>query len=161
MITPTLRMETRVFNREVKRFIGRTDISTEQAIKKIALDLLSNILLAPPKGRHPIDTGRARAGWYMSAKGLGKQFDFSSGIQGENQVDLGKREGAFRDNTKYTANKWVELINGVDYILFLEYGASKQAPYGMVRISMRKMRGKMPKKLTEEFRKDWNRMRLF
>ena len=100
-----MRMETAAFNREIKRFLKRTDISTGEVIRKMAVDLLSNILLAPPKGRHPIDTGRARAGWYMSARGLGKQFDFDAGVEGENQVAIGKREGKFIDNTKYTASR--------------------------------------------------------
>ena len=54
--------------------------------------------------------------------------------------------------------KYVELINNVKYILFLEYGSSDQAPFGMVRISMRKLRGRLPKDLGDEFRKDWNRI---
>jgi len=51
----------------------------------------------------------------------------------------------------------VELINGVPYILFLEYGSSLQAPAGMVRISMRKMTGRMPKELNQEFLTEWNK----
>jgi len=105
-----------------------------------------------------VDTGRARAAWYTSMKGLAGQFDFSSGVGDENKVAEGKKQGKFIDKTKNRFNKYVELINAVKYILFLEFGSSQQAPGGMVRISMRKMRGKLPKSLGKEYKKDWNKI---
>ncbi len=50
------------------------------------------------------------------------------------------------------------MINNVDYIIFLEYGWSAQAPFGMVRISMRKIRGLLPKELDDSYRRDWNKI---
>lgn len=172
MITPTIEFETKKFNDALKKFIKRTDISTEKVIRKIAFDLLAGILAGLPKangfsipdakevtGRHPIDTGRARAAWYPSVVGLNGTFNFDSGKNIKKEaVEKGKTEGSFKDNTKsIIGEKYVELINGVPYILFLEYGWSKQAPAGMVRISMRKMTGRMPKLLDEEFLDEWKK----
>lgn len=168
----TMEMETKRFNRAVNRFAKKANVSTEVVIKKIAFDLLSLILTGlPPSsdvsipnassvtGKHPVDTGRARAGWFASVEGLGKSFNFDSGVNTDsNGVSVGKKEGRFVDKTKARLNKWVELINIVKYIIFLEYGYSKQAPAGMVRISMRKMRGKMPKTLGKKFLKEWNKI---
>ena len=150
----TLKMETAKFNRDLKNFIKKSDLATEIIIKEVAFDLLADILQPPPKGRHPVDTGRARAAWYPSIVGLGMNFDLGSG----SGVEKGKKEGKFIDKTKGRYLKYVDMINSVHYIMFLEYGGSKeQAPAGMVRISMRKRRNKMPKELSDEFLKEWNK----
>lgn len=157
MIGLKVQTETRLFNRDLKRFLEKNNYSYERGIRKVALDLLANILTAPPKGRHPVDTGRARAGWYMSAQGLGYNYDFLKGLKNQSDVETGKQEGSFKSNLKSTFNKYVELINGVNYIVFLEYGSSQQAPYGMVRISMRKMRGQLASTIGKEIKTEWNK----
>ena len=73
-------------------------------------------------------------------------------------VQQGRSEGDFIDHTRGTMNKWVEIVNGVSYILFLEYGYSQQAPHGMVRLSMRELRrGQLPQQMANQMRADWNR----
>ena len=154
----TLELETAEFNKALIEFIKKSDLSTDVIIRKTALDLLANILRPEPYGRHPVDTGRARSGWYMAAQGLGMSFS----DQGNNPAAIteGKASGGFAEHLKGYLEKYVELVNAVDYILFLEYGYSQAAPAGMVRISMRKMTGKMPEALTAEFLKDWNQVGL-
>lgn len=53
--------------------------------------------------RTPVDTGRARAGWEIEKEVLA--------------------DGTIQ----------FQITNGVHYIVFLEFGSSKQAPQGMVR----------------------------
>jgi len=180
----TLKLETKEFNKAMKKFMAKSDVDSGKAIKKIAFDLLGHIIgdlpvektfdldtraLAearghPISGRHPVDTGRARAGWYASVKGLGSNFDFTKPPKiGENnikpvKVSQGEKEGGFTDNTKASFMKYVDLINGVDYIMYLEYGYSMAAPAGMVRISMQKMRGVLPKVMGKQFLVDWNKL---
>ena len=170
----SISFETKKFNQAIKAFAAKSNLSTEKVIRKIAFDLLAGILSGLPEakgftipntrgitGRHPVDTGRARAAWYASIQGLGGNFDFDSGIKGKNAVAQGKKEGSFKNNLKsFVGEKYVELINGVPYILFLEYGSSLTAPAGMVRISMRKMTGRMPKKLNQEFLAEWKRFKF-
>lgn len=153
-----MQMETEEFNSWMREVITRNRVSTELGIKKVALDLLTNILEPEPYGRHPIDTGRSRAAWHPSMEGLDGKFNFESGIRSDkSKVSEGIQEGSFIDNTKgLTSDKWVELINAVSYILFLEYGHSQSAPIGMVRISMRKMMGRLPAEINERFIRDWN-----
>ena len=155
----TMEMETRAFNSALNNFIRKSNLSVNIILKKVAFDLLNNIIGNKRGSKHPVDTGRARAGWYASMVGLGLGFDLSSGVKDplKSDVSRGKKEGSYKENFS-GFDKYIELINGVDYIIYLEYGHSKkQAPYGMVRISMRKMRGVMPKELNEEFRKQWNK----
>lgn len=55
-------------------------------------------------------------------------------------VDTGRaRAGWQMDDSQAESKLFVEVINRVPYIVFLEYGRSKQAPSGMVRISLHEM----------------------
>lgn len=104
-----------------------------------------------------VDTGRARAGWHAAMSGLGGQFDFDSKVkEGESKVGEGRAKGKYIEKLS-GMNKYVELVNAVDYIVFLEYGHSSAAPSGMVRISLRKMRNALPKELGREYKDDWKK----
>ena len=51
---------------------------------------------------------------------------------------LGKSESDYIERfTKTTST--IIIVNGVPYIIILEYGHSKQAPQGFVRITMRQL----------------------
>ena len=84
--------------------------------------------------RTPMDTGRARAGWYPALNKLG-----GSGV--------GQGEGDIKTQFKGT-NKYIEIFNRVEYIVLLEYGRSKQAPKGMARVSLQEIK-RIVKKLTK------------
>ncbi len=157
----TIEAQTAAFNRDILAFIREAGISADKVIRKTAFDLLAMILRPPPLGKHPVDTGRARAAWYASMNGLGMNFDLSQGLSSKSQVDKGKREGDFIEHLgpEYK-QKWVELVNGCPYIVYLEYGHSKlSAPYGMVRVSIRKMRGSegLPWRMGKAYREAWNK----
>lgn len=94
----------------------------------------------------------------MAMQGLGLDYDLSQGVAaGKSQAAKGQKEGSFKDHTgTMYKEKYVELINGVNYIIFLEYGHSKSAPAGMVRVSMRSMRkGALSYEIAARFREDW------
>ena len=156
----TVEFETKRFNAALHKFIKKSNLSTDIVIKKVAFDLLSIILKPPPKGRHPVLSGRSRAAWYPSVQGLGKKFDFSAGVKGQNKVAEGKNKGDFNSHLgPIYLDKFVEMINSVDYILFLEMGSSQQAPWGMVRVALRKLRGgKMPWELEKKYQDDWKKI---
>jgi len=150
-------VETRNFNRHIAHFARHHSVGLDKVLKKFAFDLLKKIIM-----KHPVKTGRARAGWYVSIEGLG-QGSITVSAKGpdydEKEVAKGKAEGDFIDHTKGHVDKWVELVNGVNYIVWLEYGHStKQAPFGMVRISMRELAGKkLPQDMTKNVRDSWNK----
>lgn len=76
------------------------------------------------KRRTPIDTGRARAGWLLD------------------DASVYHYRGATRVRIKIT--------NAVPYVRYLEYGWSKQAPAGMVRISLLELEQRV-KQATKEY----------
>jgi len=144
----SLAVETKIFNAHIKDFNRKTNISTEKVIKKFAFDVLARIIR-----KTPVDKGQARAGWYAAFETLGG----SGPHTGTPEESKGRIQGSFTDHTKGVfKDKWVELINGVEHVIWLEYGHSKAAPYGMVRLSMREMRkGELPQNMTKQFQKDW------
>ena len=152
----TIDVESKAFNKHIKNFSKTANISVEKIIKKLAFDLLTRIIK-----KNPVDTGRSRAGWYVAMEKLAPfSGGGSTGGKGTGSAEerAGRAKGRFIDHTKHPWNKWIEIINGVDYIIYLEYGHSKQAPYGMVRVSMRELRrGQLPKNMSDQLKKDWNK----
>lgn len=65
-------------------------------------------------------------------------LDFERRAADKTPVDTGRAKGAWR--TKGAGEFW-DVVNGVPYIVALEFGHSKQAPDGMVRRSLAEIRG--------------------
>ena len=144
----SMKMETKNFNKFVNRFIKQSGVSTDKAIRKIALDLLTRIVL-----KNPVDTGRSRAGWYVSMNGLNGPWVEEG--KDPKAISEGRAKGKFVSKLTGRKDKYVELINGVYYAIYLEYGSSKQSPAGMVRVSMKEMTGKLPKEIKDQYKKVW------
>jgi hypothetical protein len=91
----------------------------EQAARKIAFEAFSRVIQ-----RSPVDTGRFRANWNVSygAPNYATTAGTAGGI-GEAQKVLTLPVGGV-----------VFLANGLPYAHRLEYGWSKQAPGGMIRL---------------------------
>jgi hypothetical protein len=79
----------------------------------------------------PVDTGRARAGWYPAMRKLG--IPAGSGDEGDIEMQLNPRR-----RTMY-----IEISNRVHYTKYLEYGHSSQAPDGMVRRTLAKIQAQL------------------
>jgi len=65
-------------------------------------------------------------------------LDFERRAADKTPVDTGRAKGAWR--TKEAGKFW-DVVNGVPYIVALEFGHSQQAPDGMVRRSLAEIRG--------------------
>jgi hypothetical protein len=118
------------------------------AIKKVAIDFLTAVIK-----RTPVDDGRARAGWqsYLVDHGIPVHL----GDVDAKAVAEGTAEGTWEESfTKREA--FIEIINAVNYVIYLEYGHSKQAPAGMMRITFKEFQAgeKLTDALREEFRKE-------
>jgi len=98
-----------------------------QVIRKTALDLYSRIAQ-----RTPVDTGRARAGWFINtAKGEELPPENPGGKSGADSA-VAQKARAFG----YQGEPVIYIYNNVAYIEVLENGWSKQAPMGMVAVSL-------------------------
>ncbi len=118
------------FNRELHEFIQNIPKDAVVFQKRIVLEALRRIVL-----RTPVDTGRARGNWQTAiGQPLASQLD-TLDKAGQETIDKGLQ--AIAELPPYSV---VWISNNVDYIEFLEAGSSKQAPAGMVSITVEELR---------------------
>lgn len=112
------------FAKDLEKFAQKTQRSMDQVVRGTLLTMGKNIILASP-----VDSGRFRSNWHVT-------FDIPDSVTFET-VD---RSGAATIAQVTAAMSDFELgqvaffINNLPYAIPLEYGHSKQAPGGMVRI---------------------------
>lgn len=136
---------------DIKKFAEKCGKNADVAVRKVCLDLTSSIIL-----KTPVDTGRARANWQTSigtpAVGvINYEGDAGSGTQAPNSSGGSVRAIASSlDAVAKATGNIFWITNNLPYIASLEYGLynagpntiggfSKQAPNGMVRISIREL----------------------
>lgn len=119
------------FERDLDEFAESIGIKTEQVIKKIALQIFNGVVL-----KTPVDTGRARASWV-----IGIERPVNSPALSESQ-EFGPQEAvsfAFQELAELNEigpDSTVFISNSLPYIETLENGNSKQAPEGMVAVTL-------------------------
>jgi hypothetical protein len=124
------------FALDLSKFAEKAGEAANAVISKICLDLTSNIIL-----KTPVDTGRARANWQT-----GVNQAPSNEISATDKSGSATISAAARDVQNAPGNVFY-ITNNLPYIASLEFGLyrpgpntvggfSKQAPSGMVRISI-------------------------
>jgi hypothetical protein len=99
----------------------------ELVAKKIAIELFSRVI-----EKSPVDTGRFRANWNCSISSPDLSTSESTDPSGSGAISK-----ATSTVVSYTLNdQSVFLTNNLPYAERLENGWSKQAPNGMVRLSV-------------------------
>lgn len=113
------------FADEVAAFSDKTKAKLETAVRKIALDAFSNVILMSP-----VDTGRFRGNWQVAIGSMPSgtvEIDDRDGT-----VTIGKVQA---ETLNLQAGQVIYLVNNLPYAQRLEYGWSQQAPGGMVRLT--------------------------
>lgn len=105
------------FSADLEAFAKHIDAAVGQVRRKVSLDAFTKIT-----DRTPVDKGRAKSGWEMADA---RPTDTDTG-------------GGPKNNASFQEDYGVTWIaNTVPYIGKLEFeGHSKQAPSGMVRVSL-------------------------
>lgn len=117
------------FNLEVERLsLEVTEKQLPAIVKKISIDAFNRIVL-----KTPVDTGRARSGWHVSVDAPSEVVfqDIRSPQQVTNEgaeIILGARNF-----------ETIYITNNVNYIGALEEGTSRQAPLGMVAVTVQEI----------------------
>ena len=108
----------------------RTEQEALLIVKKVIIDVFARIVQ-----RTPVDTGRARASW-----------QFGIGVEPVGAVEAGEWQGKIPSLVAEATQKIIAapatvwfIANHLDYIEQLEAGWSKQAPAGMVALTLREM----------------------
>lgn len=124
------------FNLSVRDFLERLPAKlVVRAHKKIALEGLRGVV-----EKTPVDTGRARGNWQLS---VGESPEGETGLLDGSTRDLAGDEGSSAAVTRGLAKiaglqpyATIFIGNNVPYIVPLEEGHSKQAPRGMVGLTL-------------------------
>ena len=131
------------FGQSLARFWEATHAGFMSTVVELAMDLLARIQM-----RTPVDTGRARNSWHLIRPGTttdsfvytdgkGKGYDGGLGQVGMTGVQAG-------------------VGTNVVYMINLEAGHSRQAPGGMVAISVQELRGALDAKVAEVLKARWS-----
>lgn len=114
------------FALDVRNFVEKTKRNNETVMRAVSLKLFSAIIKASP-----VDTGRFRMNW--QASGPSPATGIVAGVDASGSKAV--TEAAAYING---SSGWMEftLANNLPYAQRLEYGWSKQAPTGMVRVNV-------------------------
>lgn len=115
------------FADDVKRFALDVRGESDRVVRTATLELFSGIIKSTP-----VDTGRARGNWQTSVgQPQGGTLERTGMEAALTEVQATVPEGA---------GQLVYLSNNLPYIERLENGWSQQAPIGMVRINVDRVR---------------------
>lgn len=117
------------FTLDIQAFVAKAKKNPEIVMRQVSMKLFSAIILGSP-----VDTGRFRNNWFANT---------GPTPSSETTTYTGKQGTAAINRMSKVVNGsrgmgWTELTltNNLPYAQRLEYGWSKQAPVGMVRVNI-------------------------
>ena len=112
------------FTVDISNYANKSIGEIEQVVRKTAIDLTTSIIKTSP-----VDSGRFRANWFVSFEDAidnsTTDTNYNKALANATNTLLGGKIG-----------KYIYIQNNLDYAIKLEYGASKQAPSGVVRVNV-------------------------
>lgn len=114
------------FELDIQKFVDKAKGNIDLVIRKIALDLFKRVIM-----KSPVDTGRFKGNWQVAIGSIPAgvlEIDDKSG-----SATISKMTAAVLG---LKAGQVIYLVNNLEYARPLEYGHSKQAPAGVVRITV-------------------------
>jgi len=110
------------FSSDIAKYAKKTGLSIDNAVIAVCAEASTSIIK-----RSPVDTGRFRSNWFASINDISTQTS-ETRTEGEAIADsilkAQKASGAI-----------FTLSNNLPYAIKLEFGSSKQAPQGVLRIT--------------------------
>jgi len=116
------------FTLDISRFVNKARLRMDDVVRGAMYGLSGNVIKTTP-----VDTGKARGNWVISMDGYTKVQTEVLDKSGERSLDRIARQ---LEGFQAGKTKSIWLTNSLPYIVMLEYGWSKQAPAGMVRLSL-------------------------
>lgn len=134
------------FSLQLEEFIKKTQLNASLVVKKVAMDVFASIIK-----KTPVDTGRAKGNWQISLDTpihtSRMEYDI---FRGEFGAEREAEAQSVLSQIKEGENVTVFITNNLTYIKPLEFGRSqKQAPNGMVRVTIQEARDYLRKALLE------------
>jgi len=117
--------------RQLNQIAQLSNKKLETVVRETLVGLGTSIII-----KTPVDTGRARGGWIAHQN-----------MQPTTSPEIADKSGSIAINGvqvvagKFDIGSTFYFVNALPYAEVLEYGSSKQAPGGMVRISIAELPG--------------------
>lgn len=108
------------------QWVMKTDQKMDLAVRKIALEMFSRVIL-----KSPVDTGRFRANWQVA---VGSVPDGTLSLEDKSGTATVNKATAATAGVK--SGDVIYLVNNLPYAQRLEDGYSGQAPGGMVGLTV-------------------------
>lgn len=119
-------MASNGFSLNITEWAKQTTADIETVVRKTAIDMFGRIIM-----RSPVDTGRFRNNWYVSIGGPSSRTTENVDPSGSNAMARVAEAAA-----RYKLGDTIYMTNSLPYAWRLETGWSKQAPAGMVGITV-------------------------
>lgn len=120
------------FDRELKVFAQIIVPNAHlNVVKKVATEALRRVV-----NKTPVDTGRARSNWMTALNTIPSEtVELTADLSREqaSAVSINRGLNVIDSAQPFTT---ISIANNLPYIGVLEYGGSKQAPEGMVRVTL-------------------------
>jgi len=127
-------MTAKQFTLQLNEEIADTEEKIEDAISLIAMDSLRGVVM-----KSPVDTGRFRGNWIVSKNAAKKT---SSQVTDKNGGQTITKGSGVIDTFDMNTDSRIIIQNNLPYANRLENGWSKQAPNGMVALTVAEMQRK-------------------
>lgn len=114
------------FEIDIAKFVAKANGNVNLVIRKIALDLFTRVIL-----KSPVDTGRFRGNWQVAIGSIP-----SGTLAIDDKGGTATIAKVTAETLGLVAGQTITLVNNLAYASALEYGHSKQAPNGMVRLTL-------------------------
>jgi hypothetical protein len=115
------------FMLDIQKFMQKADANQREVLQKIAFDMFTRIVMMSP-----VDTGRFRANWYPQIGSISVTSNWGA-MDPTGTVSLARVKSA---SEQFGPGKAIYMSNNLPYANRLEYGWSRQAPAGMVRLNV-------------------------
>lgn len=112
--------------KQLARLARKVQTDIETVTRKAALDMAGSMVQ-----RSPVDTGRFRGNWQYGGDTLNAATDANADVAGAGA--LGRILSCL---SGWRPGQAIYITNSLPYAHRLEYGWSKQAPGGMVRVTV-------------------------
>lgn len=119
------------FALQVGAWTKKASTNADIVTRRIVIEMLSRVVM-----RTPVDTGRARANWQTTIGSPASGTLDAADKTGGQAIARGTAVAA-----QFPMGATVWLSNGLPYAERLEYGYSRQAPAGMVRVTVAEFQG--------------------
>lgn len=119
-------MANNVFTAQIAHFVEKAKGNADLVVRKVALEMFSRVIQ-----KSPVDTGRFKGNWQVNIGSIP-----AGTLKLEDKTGTATIAKVTAEALNLKAGEVIYLVNNLEYANALEYGHSKQAPNGMVRLTI-------------------------